>query len=297
MKVFVTGATGFIGSAIVDELKACGHEVVGLARSDAAAEALERSGVRAHRGELSDVQSLAAGARSCDGVIHAAFIHDFSQYAENAEIDRRAIEAVVDALSDSGKPFVATTVTTLLEPGHVGTENDDPVGESLLGPRGASEKTLLAAAARGVRSSAVRLPPSVHGVGDHAFVPALITIAREKGVAAYVGDGSNRWPAVHRLDAATLFRLALEKAPAGSKLHAVADDGIAMREIAEVIGQGLDLPLRSISKDEASAHFGWLTHFATVDNPMSSAITREIVGWQPREASLLTDMRKGGYFA
>lgn len=297
MKVFVTGATGFIGSAIVDELKANGHEVVGLARSDAAAEALERSGVGAHRGELSDVQSLTAGARMCDGVIHAAFIHDFSQYAANAEIDRRAIEAVADALSGSGKPFIATTVTTLLAPGHVGTEDDDPVGESSLGPRGASEKTLLAAAARGVRSSAVRLPPSVHGVGDHAFVPALIAIAREKGVAAYVGDGSNRWPAVHRLEAARLFCLALEKAPAGSKLHAVADEGIAMREIAEVIGQGLDLPLRSIAKDEASAHFGWLTHFATVDNPMSSAMTRETLGWRPREVGLLTAMREGGYFA
>jgi len=297
MRVFVTGATGFIGSAIVGELKASGHEVVGLARTDAAANGLEQSGSRFHRGDLSDVESLAAGASACEGVIHAAFIHDFSQYAANAEIDRQAIEAIAGALAGSGKPFVATTVTTLLEPGRVGTEEDDPTVESSLGPRGASEKALLEAADHGVRSSAVRLPPSVHGEGDHAFVPALIAIAREKGFAAYVGDGANRWPAVHRLEAARLFCLALEKAPAGSKLHAVADEGITMRKIAEVIGQGLGLPMKSIAEDEAGTHFGWLAHFATVDNPMSSAITRDVVGWRPREAGLLTDMREGGYFA
>lgn len=296
MRVFLTGATGFIGSAIAQHLVSTGHTVLGLARSDDAAKRLRAVGIEPHHGELSDTDSLAAGARAADGVIHAAFIHDFVHYAANAEIDRKAIEAIVGALAASDKPFVATTVTTLLEPGRVGTEEDNPAAQSALGPRGASEAALLAAATRGVRSSAVRLPPSVHGDGDAAFVPALIAMARAKGEAAYIGDGANRWPAVHRLDAARLFCLALEKAPAGSRLHAVADEGVPMREIATAIGERLGLPVRGVAPEEAPAQFEWLAHFVAVDNPMSSALTRALVGWMPREVDLLTDLRHGSYF-
>jgi len=296
MRVFLTGATGFIGSAIAQHLVSTGHTVLGLARSDDAAERLRTASIEPYRGELSDTNSLAAGARAADGVIHAAFIHDFAHYAANAEIDREAIEAIVGALAGSDKPFVATTVTTLLEPCRVGTEEDDPAAQSALGPRGASEAAVLAAATRGVRSSAVRLPPSVHGDGDAAFVPALIAMARAKGEAAYIVDGANRWPAVHRIDAARLFCLALEKAPAGSKLHAVADEGVPMREIATVIGERLGLPVRGVAPEEALAQFEWLAHFVAVDNPMSSALTRALVGWMPREVDLLTDLRHGSYF-
>lgn len=297
MRVFVTGATGFIGPAIVRELLTAGHEVLGLARSAAAADALARLGVAAHRGELSDTASLAAGARACDGVIHAAFIHDFSAYAAAAETDRRAVEALAGALEGSGKPFVSTSGTALLAPGRTGTEEDLPAPGSAAGLRAASEATVLAAAGRGVRASAVRLPPSVHGTGDHGFVPALIDIARRKGVAAFVGQGANRWPAVHLLDAARLFRLALEKAAPGSRLHGVAEEGITLRAIAEVIGEGLGVPVRSLTEDQAHAHFDWLARFVAIDNPTSSALTRNSLGWRPREPALLTDMRDSGYFA
>lgn len=296
MRVFVTGATGFIGTAIVRELLEAGHEVLGLARSDEAADALARAGAAAHRGDLLDVGSLAAGAGACDGVIHAAFIHDFSKYEENAEIDRRALEAMAGALEGSGKPLVATSGTTVLAPGRTGTEEDAPAPDSPGYIRAASE-VVLAAADRGVRASVVRLPPSVHGPGDRAFVPALIEVARRTGVAAYIGDGANRWPAVHRLDAARLFRLALEKAAPGSRLHGAAEEGIPMRAIAETIGQGLGVPVRGIAADEAAAHFDWLGLFVAIDNPTSSALTRDALGWRPQEDGLLTDMRESGYFS
>lgn len=297
MRVFVTGATGFIGAAIVRELLTAEHEVLGLARSDAAADTLARLGVEAHKGELSDVESLAAGARACDGVIHAAFIRNFSAYAASAETDRRAIEALAGALEGSGKPFVSTSVTTLLAPGHTGTEDDGPMPGNTLGTRAASEKTALEAAGRGVRASVVRLPPTVHGVGDHGFVPALIDIARRTGVSAFIDDGANRWPAVHRLDTARLFRLALEHALPGARLHAVAEEGVTLRAIAEAIGVGLGVPLLSLAKDEARTHFDWLARFVAIDNPTSSALTRNSLGWRPQEPELLTDMRDSGYFS
>jgi nucleoside-diphosphate-sugar epimerase len=270
--------------------------VLGLARSDAATDTLARLGVEAHRGELSDTEGLAAGARACDGVIHAAFIRDFSAYAAVTETDRRAVEALTGALEGSGKPFVSTSVTTLLAPGRTSTEDDAPMTGSTRGLRAASEKTALAAAGRGVRASVVRLPPTVHGVGDHGFVPALIDIARRTGVSAFIDDGANRWPAVHRLDAARLYRLALESAAPGARLHAVAEEGVTLRAIAQAIGERLGVPVRSLAKDEARTHFDWLAGFVAMDNPTSSALTREALGWSPKESGLLADMKESGYF-
>jgi len=294
MRVFVTGATGFIGSATVRELLDAGHTVLGLARNDEAAQALARAGAEAHRGELTDLDSLAAGARACEGVIHLAFIHDFSKFMENTEIDRRAVEAMISALEGSNKPFVGASGALLVASGRTATEDDAPAHGAM--PRAATEAFVLAAAGQGVRSSIVRLAPTVHGAGDHGFVPTLIDIARRTGFAAYVGDGANRWPAVHRLDAARLYRLALEKAAPGQPLHGVAEEGIPMREIAGAIGAGLGLPVRGITTDEAPAHFAWIGPFVQLDAPTSSAKTRETLGWRPREAGLLTDMREGGYF-
>lgn len=292
MRVFVTGATGFIGSAVVPELIGAGHQVLGLARSDASADALMAAGAEVLRGALDDPESLAAGARAADGVIHLAFIHDFSQYAANAETDRVATAAMAAAMAGTGKPLVVTSGTAVLTPGRVGIETDAPTAQI----RSASE-LVLSAADSGVRVCAVRLAPSVHGAGDRAFVPALIDIARRTGVSAYVGDGANRWCAVHRLDAATLFRLALEKARPGSRLHGVAEEGIPVRAIAEAIGEGLGLPVRSITAEEATEHFGWLVGFLAMDAPASSAITQATMGWTPQQPDLLTDMRQNGYFA
>jgi nucleoside-diphosphate-sugar epimerase len=295
MRVFVTGATGFIGSVVVRELLDAGHEVLGLARGDAAADILTGWGVQAHRGELTDLDSLAEGARACDGVIHLAFIHDFSQFMANVETDRRAVDALAGALEGSGKPLAIASGTMMVAHARPATENDTPF--SIEAPRAASEARVVAASDHGVRGSVVRLPPTVHGAGDKGFVPRLIGIAREKGVAAYVGDGENRWPAVHRLDAARLFRLAIERAEPGSRLHAVAEEGVPMRAIAETIGAGLGVPAQSVTPDEAGAYFGFLALFIAADNLASSAITREALDWRPEGPDLLTDMKDAGYFA
>ena len=294
MRVFLTGATGFIGSAIVKELTEAGHQVLGFARSDASAASLKAAGVEVHRGALEDLDSLKRGAQTCDGVIHTAFIHDFSQFMVNVETDRRAVEAIVSALQDSGKPLVITSGSMMVAHGRPATEQDAPMSVEV--PRAASEAMVLATD-RGVRGSVVRLAPTVHGAGDHGFVPRLINIARETGLSAYVGDGANVWPAVHRLDAAHLYRLALENAEPGTRLHGIAEEGIPFRAIAEAIGAGLGVPVRSLTVDEAPAHFDFLARFVATDNPVSSAITRKSLGWHPEGPDLLSDMRDNGYFA
>jgi nucleoside-diphosphate-sugar epimerase len=296
MRVFVTGATGFIGSAVVQELINADHAVVGLARSDEAAAAVEAAGAEAHRGSLDDLDSLRRGAGAADGVIHTAYIHDFSQMGLGAEADRHAIIALGEALEGSGRPLVITAGTATVNPGHVATELDAPDPASGRHPRMENERTALAFAARGVRVSSVRPGPSVHGDGDHGFVPILIDIARTKGVSAYVGDGSNRWPAVHRLDAAKLYRLALEKSPPGSVWHAIGDEGVPTREIAEVIGRHLGVPTVSIAHEEADDHFGWIGAFFALDAPASSALTRERLGWEPVQPGLIADLEEGHYF-
>jgi nucleoside-diphosphate-sugar epimerase len=297
MRVFVTGATGFIGTAVVSELLAAGHQVVGLARSDKSAAALTAAGADVHRGSLDDLNSLREGAAAADGVIHLAFGHDFSDYAGAVATDLRAVEAMGAVLEGTGKPFAITSGTAMLSfvlpPGQLGTE-EDVVDDSV--PRGAAENAALALAARGVRSSVVRLAPSVHGDTMAGFVSMLIAIARDKGVSAYVGDGSNRWPAVHRLDAARLFRLAVESAPAGSLLHGVGEEGVPLRDIAGVIGRHLNLPVISISREEAAAHFGFFGAFVPTDNPTSNALTRKRVGWQPAHPGLIADLEQGQYF-
>jgi nucleoside-diphosphate-sugar epimerase len=296
MRVLVTGASGFIGSAIVPELIAAGHQVVGLARSDASAAALAAAGAEVHRGALDDLDSLRAGAAAADGVIHTAYIHDFSNMEASAHTDLHAVETLGAALEGSDRPLVITSGTAVLGAGHVGTERDAPDPGSAGSHRIASEEAVLALAASGVRSAVVRPSPSVHGEGDHGFVAGLIGIARDKGVSGYVGGGSNRWPAVHRLDAARLFRLALETAPAGSVLHAVAEEGVPARDIAEVIGRHLDLPVVAVAPGDAGEHFGWLAGFFAADIPASSALTRELVGWQPTHAGLIDDLDQGHYF-
>ena len=295
MKIFVTGASGFVGSAVVAELIAAGHHVTGLVRSQTAAEALVAAGAEAHFGALTDHDSLEAGAAKADGVIHTAFIHDFSKFAENCEIDRLAIEALGSALAGSDRPLIVTSGTGLLSRGKLATEaTDAPTGSNTY-PR-VSEQTGLAQAAKGVRASVIRLPPSVHGEGDHGFVPLLIGIARDKESAAYIDDGANVWPAVHRLDAARLYRLAIEQGIAGARYHAVAEQGIAFRDIAAAIGRRLGLAVAPMSGQAAAAHFGWFSHFAGIDNPSSSQWTRDTLGWQPRHIGLLEDLDHDYYF-
>jgi nucleoside-diphosphate-sugar epimerase len=295
MRVFVTGATGFIGSAVVHELLGAGHQVVGLARSDAAAKSLADAGTEVHRGDLEDLDSLRRGAADSEGVVHLGFIHDFARFQEVCEADRRAIEAMSEALAGSDRPLVVTSGTALVTPGRTATEDDRPIPRTH--PRIASEEAAAAAAARGVRASIVRLSPSVHGDGDlHGFVPILIELARQKGFAAYVGDGANRWPAVQRLDAARLFRLAFEKAGPGATYHGVGDEGVPFRQIAEAIAKHLGVPAVSKSPEEATEHFGWFAHFASIDNPTSSAKTQELLGWKPTHATLLEDLERGSYF-
>ena len=304
MHVFVTGAAGWLGSALVPELIGAGHEVTGLARSDASAAALTGAGVRVHRGDLDDPGGLRGAAGAADGVIHLAFNAGMvrsGDFPGAADADRRAVAALGEALTGSDRPLVIASATVVLAPGRVGTEQDapglDPAAAG--GPRAlhaASEEVALSFASLGVRSSVVRLGTTCHGDGDHGFLAALVGIARAKGVSGFLGDGSSRWTAVHRLDAAHLFRLALEKAPAGSRLHAVADEGVPIRAIAEVIGRHLDVPVVSVPAGEASGHFGFLAGFLAADNPVSSTLTRELLGWQPVHPGLIEDLDKGHYF-
>lgn len=291
MRVFVTGASGWIGSAVVPELIGAGHQVLGLARSDSSAAAIAAAGAEVLRGDLDDLDTLRAGATSSDGVIHLAFIHDFTRFEDSVGADARAIETMGAALEGSGKPLVIASGTPAL-PGRVATERDEPAPGGPAAGRAANAHAALDMAARGVRSSVVGLPRTVHGQGDHGFIARLIGIARDKGVSGYVGDGSSRWPAVHVLDAAHLFRLAVEQAPAGSRLHAVGDEGVPVRDIAEVIGRHLNLPAASVPAED----FGWLGQILAVDQPASSVLTRELLGWRPVQPGLIEDLDKGHYF-
>lgn len=293
MRIFVTGATGFVGSAVVRELLNNGYEVLGLARSEAGVQSLAEAGVKAHRGDLQDLESLKAAAAASDGVIHTAFVHDFSRFEEVCEIDRRAIAALGEALSGSNKPLIVTSGLGMLKPGGLATEADAP-GPGF--PR-KSEAAAEAAVKDQVKGMTVRLAPSVHGAGDHGFVPRLIAIAREKGASAYVGDGSNLWAGVHRLDAARLYRLTLEKGIAGGRYHGAADEGVPFRDLAEVIGRRLNVPVVSKTPQEANDHFGWMARFAGMDIAASSKRTQEELGWTPKEAGLIADIDQPYYFA
>jgi nucleoside-diphosphate-sugar epimerase len=290
MRVFVTGATGFIGSAVVDELIKAGHQVLGLARTDAGANSLAGAGAQVHRGSLEDLDSLRRGPEKSEGVIHLAFNHDFSKYQANCDADRRVIEAIGSVLKGSDRPFVVSAGVGVSTPGRAATENDACVPSSML-PRSASEEAALSLAQLGVRASVMRLP-QVHNLEMQGLITLLITIAREKRVSAFVGDGENRWPAAHRLDVARLYKLALENGAAGARYHAIAEEGVPLRQIAEVIGRRLNLPIVSKSPEAAGDHFGWMAFMVGRDSLASSAITQERLGWHPVGPGLIADLER-----
>jgi len=297
MRVFVTGASGWIGSAVVPELLNNGHEVLGLARSDASAAAIAAAGADVLRGDLEDLESLRKGASETDGVIHLGFIHDFSRFAEVQQLDRAAIDAMADVLEGTNKPLsIASGILFMGYAPRAATEKDTPQVDPAAFPRAGTSLAVAAMADRGIRTSVVRLAPTVHGRGDQGFIAMIVAIARKTGVSAYIGEGSNHWPAVHRLDAATLFRLAIEKAPAGSALHGTAEQGVKTRDIAEAIGRGLNLPVESIAPEKAAEHFEWMGRFFGTDQLSSNAITRELLGWNPTHPTLLEDIDAGYYF-
>jgi nucleoside-diphosphate-sugar epimerase len=306
MRIFVTGASGWIGSAVVPELLGAGHQVVGLARSDASAAALVAAGAEVQPGTLDDLDDLRRAADASDGVIHLAFKHDLAfsgDFEAAADADRRAVEAFGETLAGSDRPFVLASGLLGLVPGRVATEQDGLVADAgsshvPAGPRTRLGTAQLCAsfASRGVRSSVLRLPPTVHGDGDNGFMAAIVGFARAAGTSGYLGDGANRWPAVHRSDAARLFRLAVERAPAGATLHAVADEGVAIRSVAEVIGHRLDLPVAAVPPEEADAHFGFLAHFLGLDSPASSVWTQEALGWGPTGPGLIDDLAQDFYY-
>ncbi len=296
MRVFVTGATGWVGSAVVKALLTAGHQVLGLSRSDEGAAALSAAGAGVHRGTLEDLDSLKAGAAWSEGVVHLAFNHDFSKFAENAAAEKRAIAAIGETLMGSQRPLIVTSGVALLAPGTVANEDTPPRQQSDALPR-SPDTAVAALVEKGLRATVVRLAPTTHGHGDHGFVPHLIGLARQSGVAAYIGDGQNRWPAVHRLDAAQVFRLALEHGAEGGPFHAVAEEGIPMKAIAEVIGRRLGVPVVSKTPEEAAAHFGWFTGFVAADCPAASARTRQRLNWTPVQPGLLADLDDPAYFS
>jgi nucleoside-diphosphate-sugar epimerase len=295
MRVYVTGASGWIGSATVDELLAAGHHVVGLARSDASAAALEAKGVEVRRGDLDDLAGIRAGAADAEAVIHLANKHDFDNPAVSNKAERAAIEAIGDTLEGSGRRFLFASGIAPVGGGRPATEADASPFHGADAPRGGGENLALGYLARGVHVVGVRFAPTTHGAGDNGLMTVLVGIARQKGVAGYIGDGANRWPAVHRSDAARLVHLGLEEAPAGSLLHAVAEEGVPTRRIAEAIGRALDLPVASVLAEDAAAHFGWIGGFFGRDIPASSARTQELLGWTPTGPTLLDDLATGAY--